>query len=130
MNLNRFIYHIENDITFAIISSYENQFKKKNHFSLKKDVNKLKKGFFELKGKYKNEKEISLFISDVDIKKIIELAIKYNQKSIIVKEKNLIKRIDTENEIGKTLKIFKKIKIGEDNDYLTYIKNKKIYLFQ
>jgi hypothetical protein len=129
MKLNRFIYHVKNDKTFAIISSFDDNFDKKKHYLMKKDIIKLEKGFFELTGKYKNKKELSVFISNVNIKKIIKIAIKYKQKSIIIKDKNVIKRIDTKNEIGKTLKIFNNFKINKDNDYLTYIKNKKIYLF-
>jgi len=100
---SRIIQHVEGDDDFAVISAYRSSNTDdknlKQHEELKKDVRALGLGYIEQSsgytykdeesGKSEVRKERSLFIPKIDYKNAMLLGAKYNQESILLKNKNM-----------------------------------------
>lgn len=111
-SLSRIWQHIRNDKSFGVVSAYkynideEENFKR--HLELLEDIRSMKHGFIEQISGYKylsddNNKEIlvkerSFLVPNVSLSEILKLGKKYEQESIIYKDKerfDLIKVYDS-----------------------------------
>lgn len=91
---------VDDDIAFAIISACRpNEDNKKRTAELKRDVRNLNLGFNEFIGRWVEDgesfDETSLLITNIPFKKAFELGQRYNQSSIIYKDKNGVCEICT-----------------------------------
>jgi len=115
-SLSRIMQHIKSDKTFGVISPFRNDYTKKEneqrYKELIKDVREMGYGFIPLKGGYKEEtgfvNEKSLFIPNITKKEIVDLGKKYDQYSVLFKDKNSFVEIGTNKNsgIGKELTKF------------------------
>ena len=113
---SRILQHINNKKTFGVISaSRKDNSDKENddrYKSLIKDVRGMGYGYIELKGGYKETTgfvtEKSLFIPEITKNEIVKLGKKYNQDSVLFKDKNMFVEIGTNKltGIGKQLTKF------------------------
>ena len=107
-SISRIMHHVSSDSTFGVLSPFrKDNTKKENDVSyseLKKDVRDMKYGYIEMIGGYKEEKgfvnEKSLFIPNIKKNEIILLGQKYNQDSILFKDKTGFFMIGTNNYTG------------------------------
>jgi len=116
-SLSRIMQHIQGSNDFGVISPFRNdntkQQNEQNYKELVQTVRDMGYGFIPLKGGYQEEtgfvNEKSLFIPNIKRKEIIELGKKYNQYSVIHKDKNDFSEIGTNKAagIGKKLNSFK-----------------------
>jgi hypothetical protein len=91
---------VDDDIAFAIISACRpNEDNKKRTAELKRDVRNLNLGFNEFIGRWVEDgesfDETSLLITNIPFKKASELGQRYNQSSIVYKDKNGVREICT-----------------------------------
>lgn len=129
--LSRVWQHVEGDKSFAFVSAnrseYSDKENKKRSAQLKQDIRKLKLGFIEMKGgfvetsKDKDGKEIkvtveedSFLIPNISKKDVIMLGNKYEQDSVLFKDKNQFLELATKDNSGKVLTNFK-LKSGKEN---------------
>ena len=103
-SLSRIWQHIEGDKSFGVISPFRKYYSKKENLEryneLKKIIrDKLRLGYIELDGGFKEEgewvHEKSLFIPDIIKEDLIELGEKFDQYSVIYKDKNEFIEIGT-----------------------------------
>ena len=103
-SLSRIWQHIEEDKSFGVISPFRKYYSKKENLEryneLKKIIrDKLRLGYIELDGGFKEEgewvHEKSLFIPDIIKEDLIELGEKFDQYSVIYKDKNEFIEIGT-----------------------------------
>lgn len=111
------------DSIFAIISPYRSEYdspdNQKRMIQLKSDVRKLGLGFNQFVSRWVEDGESfdeeSLLISNIDYKTAIKLGEKYNQSSIIYKDKNSLNEIcTTEFETYKPGDVVRTFNIGKD----------------
>jgi len=116
-SLSRIFQHIEDaDSSFGVISASRIEFSDKEnaerYLELKKAVRKMGLGFIELKGGYQEEsgftEESSLFIPGISRNQAVELGKKYDQYSVLYKDKDEFIEIGTNmnSGIGEILKRF------------------------
>lgn len=98
----RIIQHIESDKTFAAISAYADgmseRTNKERHENLRRDIRAMGYGYIEMDAGYTYSKpgpyrgltieEESFFIPEITREEALELGRKYDQESIIFKDKN------------------------------------------
>ena len=103
-SLSRIWQHIEGDKSFGVISPFRKYYSKKENLEryneLKKIIrDKLRLGYIELDGGFKEEgewvHEKSLFIPNIIKEDLIELGKKFDQYSVIYKDKNEFIEIGT-----------------------------------
>ena len=103
-SLSRIWQHIEGDKSFGVISPFRKYYSKKENLEryneLKKIIrDKLRLGYIELDGGFKEEgewvHEKSLFIPNIIKEDLIELGEKFDQYSVIYKDKNEFIEIGT-----------------------------------
>jgi hypothetical protein len=103
-SLSRIWQHIEGDKSFGVISPFRKYYSEKENIEryndLKKIIrDKLKLGYIEMDGGFKEEgtwvKEKSLFIPNIKKEDLIELGEKFDQYSVIYKDKNEFIEIGT-----------------------------------
>lgn len=111
------------DSIFAIISPYQSEYdspdNQKRMIQLKSDVRKLGLGFNHFVSRWVEDGESfdeeSLLISSIDYKTAIKLGVKYNQSSIIYKDKNSLNEIcTTEFETYKPGDVVRTFNTGKD----------------
>jgi len=115
-SLSRIMTHIEKTANFGVMSPFRKEFSDKENLEryneLKEIVREKGYGFIEMKGGYQEEdgfvNEKSLFIPNISKKEMIELGKKYDQHSVIIKDKNIFAMIGTNKNagIGKELNTF------------------------
>lgn len=116
-SLSRVLTHIKGNNDFGVISPFRKENpdikNKENYKELISIVRLMGYGFIPLKGGYVSDEgffaEKSLFIPNIKRKELIDLGIKYNQFSVIHKDKNNFAEIGTNKSagIGKVLNSFK-----------------------
>ena len=115
-SLSRIMHHIEKTENFGVISPFRKGIGDEKNLDRYKElcalVRKMGYGFIELKGGYQEESgfinEKSLFIPDIKKKEMMELGKKYDQHSVIIKDKQAFAMIGTNKGagIGKVLDKF------------------------
>jgi hypothetical protein len=115
-SLSRIMHHIEKTENFGVMSSFRRENTKEQNLESYKElialVRKMGYGFIELKGGYQEESgfinEKSLFIPNIKKKEMMELGKKYDQHSIIIKDKQAFAMIGANKGagIGKVLDKF------------------------
>ena len=115
-SLSRIMTHVEKTENFGVMSPFRKEFSDKENLERYKELKEIVRekgyGFIELKGGYKEEdgfvKERSLFIPNIKKKEMMELGKKYDQHSVIVKDKQAFAMIGTNKSagIGKVLDKF------------------------
>jgi hypothetical protein len=135
--LSRVFQYVEDDSkTFGIVSAFRgansDKENKARHEELKKTVRSMGYGYIEMRGGYKGDEgyveELSLLIPKVAKKEIVALGRKFEQHSVMFKDKQDFYYIGTNEEagIGKVLQRFKK---GAGQDNLSLAKHKVIDFF-
>ena len=107
-SLSRIMTHINKTENFGVMSPFRKEFSDKVNLDRYKELRELVRekgyGFIELKGGYQEEtgfvNEKSLFIPDIKKKEMIELGKKYDQFSVIIKDKNTFAEIGTNKNAG------------------------------
>jgi len=103
-SLSRIWQHIEGDKSFGVISPFRKYYSEKENLEryneLKKIIrDRLKLGFIEMEGGFKEEgewvHEKSLFIPNIKKEDLIEIGEKFDQYSVIYKDKNEFIEIGT-----------------------------------
>ena len=95
-NTSRIYNHLSDDSNCAIISAYRGEYpvkeNKEHHKELKSDVRKMGLGFIEFTSRWVEDGESfdeeSLLIPNIDFDKAIKLGKKYEQASVIYKDKD------------------------------------------
>ena len=115
-SLSRIMTHINKTENFGVMSPFRKEFSDKENLNRYKELKEVVRekgfGFIELKGGYQEEEgfvnEKSLFIPNIKRKDMLELGKKYDQHSVIVKNKNSFAMIGTNRNagIGKVLDKF------------------------
>ena len=112
-SLSRIMTHVIKTENFGVMSSFRGDNTKEQNLKSYKElitlVRKMGYGFIELKGGYQEESgfvnEKSLFIPNIKKKEMLELGKKYDQHSVIIKDKQAFAMIGTnespDNHIGK-----------------------------
>ena len=94
-SFSRIIQHIENGVSFAVISAYRSEFKpeenKQRHLQLGKDIQKMGYGFIMQDSGYQYQdgtvaNEQSYFVPTITYKEAIDLGNRYDQESILYKD--------------------------------------------
>ena len=116
-SLSRIMQHISDNKTFGVVSPFRkdnsNKENKDAYAELKNEVREMGYGYIPLMGGYKEEKgfvnEKSLFIPNITKDDIMEIGRKYNQDSILFKDKSGFYEIGTNRftGVGKILTKFK-----------------------
>jgi hypothetical protein len=130
--LSRVFQHVEDDSrNFGILSAFRavnsDKENKARHDELKKLVRSMGYGYIEMRGGYKGDEgfaeELSVLIPNIKKKEIVDLGRKYQQHSVMYKDKTDFYYIGTNEEagIGKVLMRFKK---GAGQDNLSLAKHK------
>lgn len=107
-SLSRIMQHIEKDSNFGVMSPFRgDNTDKQNEDSYKELASLVRKmgyGYIALKGGYQEENgfinEKSLFILNISKKEMIDLGKKYDQHSVIVKDKGSFEMIGTNKNAG------------------------------
>jgi len=115
-SLSRIMTHVEKTENFGVMSPFRKEFSDKENLERYKELKEIVRekgyGFIELKGGYQEEdgfvNEKSLFIPNIKKKEMMELGKKYDQHSVIVKDKQTFTMIGTNKGagIGKVLDKF------------------------
>lgn len=130
--LSRVFQHVEDDTrNFGIVSAFRtvnsDKENKARHDELKKLVRSMGYGYIEMRGGYKGDEgfaeELSVLIPNIKKKEIVDLGRKYQQHSVMYKDKADFYYIGTNEEagVGKVLMRFKK---GAGQDNLSLAKHK------
>jgi len=106
--LSRIWQFIEEDRSFGTISAFRHEYSNKEnlerHKQLKIDIRKLGYGYVELNGGFNEDghivSELSCFIPNISKKQIIELGVKYEQYSVLYKDKNEFVEVGTNKHAG------------------------------
>jgi len=125
-SLSRIWNYVENDAkSFGVMSAYRanSPDNNNNHKLLKDMIREYGYGFIEMRGGYKEEEggfvnEKSLFIPNIDKKRLIELGNKFDQDSVLFKDKNSFVSLGTNKStgVGKIIVNFKSGKGRENID--------------
>ena len=107
-SISRVMHHVSSDNTFGVLSPFrKSNTKKENeeaYADLKKLVRSMSYGFIEMIGGYKEEdgfvNEKSLFIPNIKKTEIISLGQKYDQDSVLFKDKTGFYMIGTNKYTG------------------------------
>ena len=107
-SLSRIMTHITKTENFGVMSPFRKEFSDKENLERYKELKELVRekgyGFIELKGGYQEEtgfvNEKSLFIPNIKKKEMMELGKKYDQFSVIIKDKNTFAEIGTNKNAG------------------------------
>jgi len=109
-SLSRIMGHIKGERNFGVVSAFRGGLGKKEnmerHAELKDAVRDMGYGFIEMRGGYKEEdggfvNELSLFIPNVSKRDIMDLGTKYDQDSVIFKDKSQFSLIGTNRATGR-----------------------------
>ena len=109
-SLSRIMGHIKGERNFGVVSAFRGGLGKKEnmdrHAEMKEAVRDMGYGFIEMRGGYKEEdggfvNELSLFIPNVSKRDIMDLGTKYDQDSVIFKDKNQFSLIGTNRATGR-----------------------------
>jgi len=112
-SLSRIMHHIEKTENFGVISPFRKGIGDEKNLDRYKELRELVRekgyGFIELKGGYQEEtgfvNEKSLFIPKIKKEEMIELGKKYDQHSVIIKDKNMFAMIGTSKKDGNVNKV-------------------------
>ena len=130
-SLSRILSHIESDRSFGVVSSFRGDLSRKEnmdrHAELKNLTRQKGYGFIEMRGGYKEEdggfvNELSLFIPKVSKKDIMELGTKFDQDSIIYKDKDSFELVGTNRATGRG-KVLMNFRGGGPRDSVTLAKD-------
>ena len=121
-SLSRIMTHIEKTENFGVMSPFRKEVSDKENLDRYKELKVVVRekgyGFIELKGGYQEEtgfiNEKSLFIPNIKKKEMLELGKKYDQHSVIIKDKKAFAMVGTNKNAG-IGKVLDKFDIGGRN---------------
>ncbi len=121
-SLSRIMTHIEKTENFGVMSPFRKEVSDKENLDRYKELKEVVRekgyGFIELKGGYQEEtgfiNEKSLFIPNIKKKEMLELGKKYDQHSVIIKDKKAFAMVGTNKNAG-IGKVLDKFDIGGRN---------------